>query len=33
MQSVDTEGMEKMLNKHNDTINKHVTNTLRKMNR
>jgi hypothetical protein len=33
MQSVDTAGMEKMLNTHNDTITKHVSNTLRRLNR
>jgi hypothetical protein len=33
LQALDTDGMQKVLDKHNDTINKHVTNTLRKMNR
>jgi hypothetical protein len=33
LHALDTEGMEKMLNKHSDTINKHVSNTMRKMNR
>jgi hypothetical protein len=32
LQALDTTGMEKVLNKHNDTITKHVSNTLRKMN-
>ena len=32
LQSLDTAGMEKVLNKRNDTITKHVSNTLRKMN-
>jgi hypothetical protein len=33
LHALDTEGMEKMLNKHSNTIDKHVSNTLRKMNR
>jgi hypothetical protein len=32
LQALDTAGMEKMLDKHNDTITRHVSNTLRKMN-
>ena len=32
LQSLDTAGMEKVLNKRNDTITKHVSSTLRKMN-
>jgi hypothetical protein len=33
LQAMDSEGMEKVLTKHNDVIQKHVHNELRKMNR
>ncbi len=33
LQALDTDGMQKVLDKHGDTLQKHVENTLRKMNR